>query len=89
MSRTAYSTAAGALYGALREVSPNSAFAEGGKYGAAVWVAADQLGLPVAGLSPWPLKAYPATTNMQHLMSHLVYGWTTAATYPTLRRVLA
>jgi uncharacterized membrane protein YagU involved in acid resistance len=82
----AFGAAAGAVYGAIREMNPDSPLAHGGRFGTAVWVVADQLGLPLAGLSPWPLHAYPATTNLQHLTSHLVYGWTTALTYSVLRR---
>jgi uncharacterized membrane protein YagU involved in acid resistance len=83
--------AAGAVYGAVRELnreSPESPLANGGRFGTSLWVIADQLGLPLSGLSPWPLTAYPATTNLQHLVSHLVYGWTTALTYPVLRRAM-
>jgi uncharacterized membrane protein YagU involved in acid resistance len=84
----AFGLAAGALFGALRELMPCSSIARGGPYGAAVWVAADQLALPLAGLSPWPLKAYPPSVNLQHLTAHLVYGWATAATYSSFRRAL-
>ena len=81
----AFGAAAGALYGALRELKSESPLLEGGKFGTAVWALADQIALPAVGLSPWPLKTYPAVTNLQHLISHLVYGWTTAATYRALR----
>ena len=81
-----FGAAAGAIYGALRERQPDSQLTQGGRFGASVWVLADQLGLPMTGLSPWPLQAYPATTNFQHLLSHLVFGWTTALTYSALRR---
>jgi putative membrane protein len=84
----AFGAVAGALYGAMREVKPGSPFASGGPYGAAVWIAADQLGLPVTGLSPWPLRSYPAATNARHFASHLVYGWTVANTYRVVRGML-
>lgn len=85
----AFGAAAGAVYGALRELFPRSSFARGGPYGAAVWVAADQLALPLIGLSPWPLKTYPPSTNLQHLMSHLVFGWSTAEAYRVIRGEMA
>ena len=81
----AFGAAAGALFGVLRELVPNSSLARGGPYGAAVWVAADQIALPLAGLSPWPLKAYPPATNIQHLISTVVYGWSTAEAYQVIR----
>lgn len=81
----AFGAAAGALFGAIQELAPRSVFARGGPFGAAVWVGADQIALPLAGLSPWPLKAYPASTNIQHLMSHLVYGWATAEAFNAMR----
>jgi uncharacterized membrane protein YagU involved in acid resistance len=84
----AFGAAAGAVYGALRETMPHSPVVEGGNYGATLWTVADQLALPLVGLSPWPLKAYPATTNLQHLMSHIVYGLTMAYTYGPIRRAM-
>lgn len=56
--------------------------------GAELWAVADQLGLPMVGLSPWPLKAYPASTNAQHLAAHVVYGLSTAGVYSLVRRAL-
>jgi uncharacterized membrane protein YagU involved in acid resistance len=77
--------AAGAVYGMLQETR----HAPGGAaFGAELWVVADQLGLPMVGLSPWPMKTYPATTNAQHLAAHLVYGVSTAIVYSAVRRAL-
>ena len=85
LAHYALGVTAGAFYGAMRE----TAHAPGGAaFGAELWVVADQLGLPLVGLSPWPLKAYPASTNAQHLAAHLVYGLTTAIVYRTVRRAL-
>lgn len=81
----AFGAAAGAFYGVLRETQ----HAPGGAaFGAELWVIADQVGLPMAQLSPWPLEAYPASTNAQHFAAHLVYGLTTGFVYSAVRRVL-
>ena len=83
----AFGIGSGILYGAIRELWPRSTLAKGGPFGAVVWVAADQLALPLSGLGPWPLKAYPAATNLQHLVSHLVYGLTADTVYGALQAV--
>lgn len=85
LAHYAFGAAAGAFYGVLRETQ----HAPGGAaFGAELWVVADQLGLPMAGLSPWPLEAYPASTNAQHFAAHLVYGLTTGLVYSAVRRTL-
>jgi hypothetical protein len=85
LAHYALGAAAGAFYGMLRETQ----HAPGGAaFGAELWVVADQLGLPMVGLSPWPLEAYPASTNAQHFFAHLVYGLTTAGVYSVVRRNL-
>jgi putative membrane protein len=81
----AFGATAGAFYGMLRETE----HAPGGAaFGAELWVIADQLGLPMVGLSPWPLEAYPAATNAQHLAAHIVYGLSTASVYSLVRRAI-
>jgi hypothetical protein len=60
----------------------------GAAFGAELWAIADQFGLPMAGLSPWPLTTYPATTNAQHFAAHIVYGVSTALVYNVVRRSL-
>ena len=85
LAHYALGVTAGAFYGVMQETQ----HAPGGAaFGAELWVVADQLGLPMAGLSPWPLKTYPASTNAQHFAAHLVYGLTTAVVYRALRRAL-
>jgi putative membrane protein len=81
----AFGMAAGALYGMARETQ----HAPGGAaFGAELWVIADQVGLPMVGLTPWPLASYPAATNAQHLAAHIVYGVTTALVFTGVRRAL-
>lgn len=80
-----FGAAAGAFYGVLRETQ----HAPGGAaFGAELWVVAEQVGLPVAGLSPIPIEASPASTNAQHFAAHVVYGLTIALVYATVRRAL-
>jgi putative membrane protein len=85
LAHYAFGAAVGAAYGVIGELAPRSPFARGGPFGAAVWLIADQIGLPLVGLTPWPLKTYPLSTNFQHLLSHLVYGVTTAQTFRAIR----
>jgi putative membrane protein len=85
LAHYAFGVTAGAFYGMLRETE----HAPGGvAFGAQLWAIADQLGLPMVGLSPWPLKAYPASTNAQHLAAHVVYGLSTAGVYSLVRRAI-
>ena len=86
MVHYAFGATAGAVYGALVEVNPESVFRDGGAFGAATWVVADQLALPLVGLSPWPWRAFPPSTNVQHLALHVVYGTTLAAVYKLIRQ---
>jgi uncharacterized membrane protein YagU involved in acid resistance len=82
----AFGASAGATYGALAVINPNSTLLRGPIFGAALWVVADQMALPLLRLSPWPWRAYPASTNLQHLASHVVYGTTLAAVYLLTRQ---
>jgi hypothetical protein len=85
LAHYALGVTAGAFYGMLRETE----HAPGGAaFGAELFVVADQLGLPLVGLSPQPLKAFPASTNAQSLAAHLVYGISTALTFSLVRRML-
>jgi putative membrane protein len=88
LAHYAFGATAGAIYGAIAELTPDSKLTRGDRFGSALWVGADQLTLPLMGLSPWPLRAYPASTNFQHWTSHLVYGLTTAFTYRLIRRAI-
>jgi uncharacterized membrane protein YagU involved in acid resistance len=81
----ALGVAAGAIYGMMRETQHAPS---GATFGAELWTVADQLGLPLVGLSPQPLSAFPLSTNAQHLAAHLVYGISTALVYPLIRQTL-
>jgi putative membrane protein len=69
----------GAAYGILAETVPTLTAGYGTAYGSAVWLAADEIGVPAFGLSQPPSET-PVTSHLQALASHLVYGVTTDLT---------
>ncbi len=71
-----FGTALGALYGVLAETVPGSRAAYGTVYGSAVWLGADEIGVPAFGLSA-PPKETPASSHVRALASHVVYGFVT------------
>lgn len=83
----AFGTATGGLYGALAEVSPQVTMGAGLPFGAAFWVIADEVAVPLLGLSEGPTE-YPVSTHVYSFASHLVYGVTTEVTRRALRQVL-
>ena len=83
----AFGTATGALYGALAEVSPQVTTAAGLPFGAAFWLIADEVSVPLLGLSKGPTE-YPLSTHAYALASHFVYGVTTEITRRAVRQVL-
>ena len=83
----AFGTVTGGLYGALAEVSPQLTNVVGLPFGAAFWLVADEITVPLLGLSKGP-AAYPVSTHAYALASHLVYGVTTEVSRRALRQVL-
>jgi putative membrane protein len=83
----AFGTATGGLYGALAEVSPQVTMAAGLPFGAAFWLIADEITVPVLRLSKGPTE-YPISTHAYALASHLVYGMTAELSRRALRQVL-
>jgi len=83
----AFGAAAGGFYGALAEVSPQVTTAAGLPFGAAFWLLADEVTVPLLGLSKGP-TAYPLSTHVYALASHLVYGLTAEVSRRALRQVL-
>ncbi len=77
----------GAIYGALAEVTPAATVAEGLPFGAAVWLVADEVVVPAAGLSRSP-REYPPSIHAYAFASHLVYGLTTELVRRAVRRAL-
>ena len=83
----AFGTVTGGLYGALAEVSPQVTMAAGLPFGAAFWLIADEVSVPLLGLSKGPTE-YPVSTHVYALASHLVYGMTAEFSRRALRQVL-
>lgn len=81
----AFGAAMGALYGAATEWKPSAAAMAGLPFGIAVWVAADEIGLPVTGLSKKPTD-YPASRHLSSFGSHLVFGLATELVRRSFRR---
>jgi hypothetical protein len=83
----AFGTVTGGLYGALAEVSPQVTMAAGLPFGAAFWLLADEIAVPVLGLSKGATE-YPISTHAYALASHFVYGMTAELSRRALRQVL-
>lgn len=80
-----FGAAAGAVYGALAAASPKVTTGAGAPYGAAVFVTAGELGVPLAGLARRPTD-YPASRHLAGLATHVVYGVTLEAVRRLLMR---
>ncbi len=76
-----------AVYGALAEVAPLVTLGDGTGFGTGVWLLADEVAVPAAGLSK-PPKEIPVSTHIYALASHLVYGWITETVRRAVRRAL-
>ncbi len=66
----------GLIYGIASEIAPVTTVGLGIPFGAAVWLAADDVIIPALGLAK-PATEYPLSTHAYALSSHLVYGLTT------------
>ena len=71
-----FGSSMGAAYGVLAELTPVSAAGWGLPFATALWVGADELAVPLLGLSRAPTE-YPASKHASAFASHLVYGLTT------------
>lgn len=83
----AFGTVTGGLYGAMAEVSPQVTAGAGLPFGAVFWMVADEVAVPLLGLAKGP-SAYPVSTHMYALASHLVYGVTAEMSRRAVRHVL-
>ena len=72
-----FGTAVGALYGAFAWRYPR--YASGLGLGLAVWLLADEIAMPLLGLSDSTLRR-PAEKRMQSIAAHLVFGMTAERT---------
>ena len=82
-----FGIATGGLYGALAEISPQVTTGAGLPFGAVFWLAADEVTVPLLGLSKGPTE-YPLSTHAYAFASHLLYGVTTEFSRRALRHVL-
>jgi putative membrane protein len=83
----AFGTASGAVYGALAELAPQVTTAVGIPFGAAFWLLADEVSVPLLGLSKGPTE-YPLSTHAYALASHIVYGATAELSRRAVRQML-
>lgn len=84
----AFGALTGAAYGLTAEKYPTITVASGLPFGAGVWLFAEELALPVTGLSDTPGK-YPLRDHFNALTAHLVFGLTTELTRRSTRELLA
>jgi len=80
----AYGAAIGGLYGWAAERSSIVRTGFGTLFGAALWFAGDEIGVPMFGLAKEP-QEYPISTHASALGAHLVYGATTEFVRGALR----
>lgn len=82
-----FGAVSGGMYGVLAEVTPGVTTAVGIPFGAVFWLLADEITVPLLGLSKGP-TAYPVSTHVYSLASHLVYGATAELSRRALRQVM-
>ena len=70
-----FGASVGGPYGLLASRAPAVTAGAGLAYGAFVWLAAAEVGLPAAGLAR-PPRTYPLSRHLASLGSHLVFGLT-------------
>jgi Protein of unknown function (DUF1440) len=82
LSHYLFGAAMGAVYGAYaqRRQSPTS----GAGFGTAVWLAADEIAMPLLGLSHSTARR-PLEMHLQSLVAHLVFGAATEMTRRSLQ----
>jgi Protein of unknown function (DUF1440) len=80
-------TGVGGLYGVAAEIAPKVAAGLGLPFGAAFWLVVDESAVPLLGLSKGP-TAYPLSTHVYALSSHLVYGLTAEVVRRAVRGAL-
>jgi len=79
----AFGGAVGAIYGAAAAQRHQITAWGGVPFGATLWLVADEIGVPAAGLSRAPTE-YPLSNHLSAFAAHLVYG----ATTETVRKLL-
>ena len=77
----------GAFYGALSEMSPRASAGSGAGFGTAVWALADEVAIPLVGLSR-PTTGQPPERHAHSFASHIVFGATTEIVRRGVRALL-
>jgi uncharacterized membrane protein YagU involved in acid resistance len=83
----AFGAMMGGLYGGLSEYTDFVRAGFGTTFGGVLFATADVLGVPAAGLGPWP-RDYPVSSMLNPLTAHLIYGATTELVRRAVRAVL-
>jgi hypothetical protein len=81
-----FGAAVGAMYGASLDASPHDR-RSGTALGTAVWLTADEIAMPLLGLSRSTLER-PVELHSQSLVAHLVYGVVTERVRRSVRLAL-
>ncbi len=82
-----FGTLMGAAYGAIAEYAAAARSGFGSAFGSALFVGADEIGVPLAGLSKPPQET-PARLHLYAWASHLVYGAALEGTRLAVRKAL-
>lgn len=83
----AFGATVGGAYGLAAELAPPVSAGAGLPFGAALWLAADEIAVPALGLSKPPAE-HPLSTHVSALAAHCVYGLTTEIVRRGTRRLL-
>jgi len=81
-----FGAAVGAIYGAYAE--RRQAHRSGAAFGTTVWLAADEIAMPLLALSDSTARR-PVEMHLQSLVAHLVYGTATELTRRSVRAQFA
>ncbi len=87
MVHYAFGAGAGALYGVAAAALPKASAGFGLLFGAVLWLLADEIGVPTAGLSKPPGEV-PVREHASAFAAHLVYGSTADAVRRCVLKVL-
>jgi hypothetical protein len=82
-----FGTLMGIVYAVSAEVLPEVTTGAGTAFGTLLFLAADEVAVPAFQLSPSPLDT-PATDQLQHWASHVVYGGSLELSRSLMRRLL-
>jgi uncharacterized membrane protein YagU involved in acid resistance len=84
----AFGATIGAVYGGLAETSCSVRALNGAAFGTAVWGGADEIAVPMLGLSK-PNAEYPLEAHAQAFAAHIVYGVTTELVRRAVRPLMS